>query len=351
MFFVPNFDERDKEKEIAAYDQISQIPKYILQYHLKVFQSFFVLLIILCSDIVKFPYVIFKSIRDRSQQSKNVIAISFSLITTLVLFKLFGIDFDSGLRLMNAQSIYKLWAIYTLFQIIIKFLMKVHVFTHKAIRGAIRKGEKLYIPILLHSLSNALLFGCYSIYNGCYLAGLYGKKNIIFSASIHIQAIIAKKFFPKILETPPVINESINLFVLLFAVVDHLRVGRLSKIKDLVLYHFVCLFVRFVLTALTEDSSKFYKSVCDGAASVCAQFHGSAERTDSSLMLTFPSEVFYLSMFYLFDMGPVFNSAILFACVLLLGLVGPRFIPSPVPQETPTNPQKKEDDVKCKKNE
>lgn len=348
MYVIPNFDERDKEKEIVAYDQIKNMPRDVLYFHLKVFQSFYVLLIIICRNIVMIPFFFFKSKGDKSPQAKNVKSFIISMLCSFTIIYGMGLDFDSGLELMKIQTIYKLWAVYALFQIIIKFMMKVHAFTHKIIRGAIRQEKSLILPILLHSFSTCLLFGCYSIYNGCYLSGLYGKKNIMFSAAIHIQAIIAKKYLPKVLETPPAINEPINLIVLLLSIIDHLRIGNLYEIKDIIIYQFACLFIRFFLTTLTEDSPKFYKSLSEGVNSIYSQFQGNSERTDSSLMLGFPSEVFSVSLLFLLVQGPFINSIFLLIFILLISFIGPILIPKPK-QEQKVNKEEK-DKKNCKKN-
>ncbi|KAH0793247.1 hypothetical protein GPJ56_002805 [Histomonas meleagridis] len=343
MEIIPHFDDLDKEKDIKAYEGIKNIPSITVLSEFKVMQALMAHLSIITGNIVRLPLQLLKY--KSTPEFKNSFALLASIIIAFLGIYFAGLDFDSGLELMKTQTIYKLWAVYTLFQIVIKFLMKVHSYTNKMIRGAIRENKSMIIPILVHSLSNALIFGCYSIYNGCYLAGLYGKKNIMFSASVHIQAIVMKKFFPKIAENN-IASESILRLVMIFSIADHLRVGTVGEVKEIIIYQYICCFARFFLTSISEDADKLRKLYDEGLKDIFAQLNGAKVREELSIMQTFPSEAFTLTVLFLIVQGPFVNSVVTALITVALAFIGPVFIKLNAPKQEKKDEKKEENNEK-----
>jgi len=249
--------------------------------------------------------------------------------------------------MMRTQNIYKLWAAYTLAKVVMRFIVKPHMFTHQMVRGAVRSGSffGLIIAIVLHAISNMVQFSLYAVVNGCYLAGLYGKAHLFFSACFHIQAVIAKKYFPKPLEGPPTIDEPVARIVNLIAVLYHFGDGPIAQVALMVEYEFIWALLRFFLLALTEDGAKLLGNMRRASAAAIWQFQNGDLRFESSLIVLYPFEIFAMTFLNLLLRGRYLARGVVLGIVALFAFVAPGVIASLKPEkpEAPAEPKKKKD--------
>lgn len=316
----PAFHDDDKENDINALNQMKNIPKVAILSEWHVTRALLVHLVLIGRFVVLLPMSLLKF--AKTPEYKHNFAIFASMVISFAGLHYIGVDFEWGFTLMKTQTIYKLWAVYTLLMIVLKYAFRVHRFTHLIIRGAIREGRSLILPIFWHSVSNALLFVCYSISNGTYLAGLFGKSTLFFSACIHIQAVIAKKYLPKILEQAPAVAETTRRVLMIIAIVFHLSYGEFSKITMMIGFEYGCAFARYFLTAMCEDSEKFWLAVKDGASNAIWEFKHNDAKFDDSLLVNVPSEIFAMCVVSMALMGPEFNRICIMGGCIALALVG-----------------------------
>ncbi|OHS96517.1 hypothetical protein TRFO_09901 [Tritrichomonas foetus] len=330
--FCP-FHDDDKETEIKATKSLSYIiPMTLAEFHVE--RSLLVYLTMISRNLLFLPFQFLGGIGN-SQQFKYCFSIIVCTALTFAIPYSLGFSLNSGLTMLRKQSYYKLWAMYTLFFIVLRHLIKIHRHTHKIIRGAIRQNRFLLIPILLHTLSNLMIFGTYNIYIGTYLAGQYGKTGLFISACLHIQAVIAKKYLPKILEIPPQFNEPTNRMVLIFSIAHHLATGKRGPVITLLAFEYGFAFARFFLTSLTEDAGKVYKTLKDGANYAFYQFVHNDATFDESLIANVPIEVFTVITLFLFTQGTNRYKMIIAGVVAAFAVIGTGIVTLFAPSERP----------------
>ena len=333
MHCISKFNDEEKEQEIKSEKLLSYvIPMTFGEIH--VIRAMIVFATMISQFIVVYPYTLISNI-GKSPEYKAAFATYMSMFLACVFLYFLRFDIDSGLIMLRSQSFYKLWAVYTLFFIVLRFLNRIHKHTHRIIRGAIRSGHSLVIPILLHTISTMMISGSYCVYVGAYLAGLYGKAILFISACLHIQAVIAKKYFPKVLETLPHYNETINRFVMLFAIGNHLSDGLFSQIYLMVVFEYSFAFVRFFLTSITEDSKKVYLSLKCGSQSLCYQYIHNDDPFEQSIIMNAPIESFVVLTIFLMKQGPMLNVYVIAAIIAIFALFGPFLVRALAPDTKP----------------
>lgn len=349
MNSIAPFNEVDRESDINAFKTISSvIPMIFAEVH--VFRSLFVYLTMIAGNIVIYPFQLIKGIGNLNDpQYKYGLCIFICIVLTFVIPLLLGYDSEDSLDFVRTQKYYKIWAIYTLFFIIQRFLARVHVHTHKIIRGAIREGKSVFFPIVLHCISNFLILFSYNVYSSTYLAGLYGKKNIFISACLHIEAIIAKKYLPKVLDYPPQFTMPVERLVLLYSILLHVTMGNIRQLIPLIGFEYLFVFFKFFLTAISEDSTSVYQCLKIGADSAFYQFNHNDANIDDSIILNVPIEVFSISTLFLIAKGPTYNTIFLLAGVIVFAVVGRLIVKLLCPKVKPVPPKVGKKDKKDKK--
>jgi hypothetical protein len=247
--------------------------------------------------------------------------------------------------MMSNQSIYKLWAAYTLVKVLMKHVAKMHVWGHRILHASVQTRSIFanFFGILVHAVITLIFFYLYAIYNADYLAGQFLRPSLFFSACFHIQATIAKEFLPKLSENPPAIDEPIQRMVLLIAIVYHLSAHQFSDITIMIGFEYAATFIKFLFCALSEQGSKWYSSLRKGADLAVWQFQHHSGGFDKSLIVLVPTEVFAIGLFTLMIKGPIFNSGVIFGGVIALALLGPLVIKSikvDPPEEQAPEPKK-----------
>ena len=355
---IPKFSDEEKDAELNAYKEMSHIPQVTLLTELHVTRALVCHLLQISRCLISLPLSLLRGFG--TPEHKHAFAIVLSEVLPLAALLAAGVDFAWGFELMKRQTIYKLWAVYTLLMIVLKFAFKMHKHTHLIIRGAIRENRSIILPILCHSFSNGFLFICYSISNGTYLAGLFGKAQLFFSACLHIQAIITKKYLPKVLEQNPSISEPIYRTLILFALAFHLTYGEWQQVLMMIEFECGCALGRWLLTSLTEDAPKFYNAVKTGAAGLMWESAHNDSRFDESMLVLIPSEAFAMCVASMMLMGPLVNTiglavavvGVWIVCPIVIKALGPKEKPPPVPKEEKKKKDKdgdaKEDDKKKK---
>jgi hypothetical protein len=323
------FLDDDKDRDDAAYSQIFSIPKISLGSEFHVLRILLVHLTLIAGHLVLLPLWAIKAITSgtllSTPESCHSFAILLSSVLTIFLILVAGINLNFSYDLISTQKYYKLWAAYTLSKVIIRFCVRMHSFTHRMLRGAIRSSGivALVIGAAVHSVSTFIYFVIYTIVNGCYLAGLLGKQGLFFSAVLHIQAVIAKKYFPKPTEGPPSVDEPINRTVLIVAVVYHMAKRPFETVSLMVKFEFASAIVRFFMTALTEDGGKLYEIMSQGSNNAVWSFQNSEARFENSLIASYPFEVFALLFLNLVFAGSVLYGVTIAGGIVAVALAGP----------------------------
>lgn len=330
---IPKFSDEEKDSELQAFGDMSQIPRVTLFTELHVTKALVCHLLQISRCIISLPLSLLRGFG--TPEHKAAFAIVASEVIAMAAVLAAGLDFSWGFELMKRQTIYKLWAVYTLLMIVLKFAIKMHKFTHLVIRGAIRENKSIVLPILCHSFTNLFLFMCYSVSNGTYLAGLFGKSQLFFSACIHIQAIITKKYLPKVLDQNPCISEPINRTLMLLALAFHLTYGNWRQVLMMIEFEYGCAFGRWMLTSLTEDSTKFYDAVRTGTLRLIWESAHNDSRFDESMLVLIPSEIFAMSVVSMMIMGPLQNTIALGGIVVGVWIVAPLLVKLMCPKEKP----------------
>jgi hypothetical protein len=347
---TPPFSDNDKEREEFAFKQVAEIPKVTFVSELLVIRSLLVHLTLTAGQVITLPLWVLKTVftwRLDSPEAVHSVAIFFSSLVTLLLTYVLPLSYDRAFEMMKTQSIYKLWAAYTLVKVVMKHVTKMHVFGHRILRGAIRTGSffSVVIGVLLHGFITAILFYLYALYNATYLTGLFGKPLLFFSACFHIQAVITKKWLPKVTENPPAIEEPIQRMVLLIAVVYHISYGTFDRVVMMIGFEYAVTFIRFFLCSLTDDAAKWFGALSKGADVTIWQYQNNDARLEESLIVLVPTEVFAVGLVTLIIKGPVQNSIAIGGFLVVFALIGPIVINKinvTKPKETPPANEKKE---------
>lgn len=352
MNAITLFNEVDKETDVAAYNTVPYIiPTLFAEIH--VLRSLFVFLSMIAGNIVIYPFQLIRNLGNlKDPQCKYAACIFLSTLFPFVIPFLLGYDVELALDFVKGQKFYKIWAIYTLFFIIQKFLVRVHVHTHKIIRGAIREGKSVVVPTLLHSISNFFILFAYNVYSGTYLAGLYGKAGIFISACLHIQAVVTKKYLPKVLDIPPQFSFPTARIVLIYSIALHLSMGEFSQVIALIEFEYIFVTIKMFLTALSEDSANVYQTLKVGADMAFYQFSHNDAPIDDSIIANVPIEVFAINTLFLLAKGPIMNTAVIAGVVLFFAIVGRLVVKLLCPKTKPVLLVVKKDkkDKKNKKN-
>jgi hypothetical protein len=344
----PTFLDDDEDKETSAYQQISNVPKvtFVTEFH--VLRIAFVVLSLIASHLVVLPWLLLRYLVTfrlfATPENVHAFSVFLSFVLAVAAVKIAGVSLDSALALMRGQHIYKLWAAYALVKVVLRFAVRPHAFTHRMLRGAVRAGSLWGIAaaIVLRAVSTAVQFVLYAIVNGCYLAGLYGRPHLFFSACFHIQAVIAKKYFPKPLEAPPEIEEPIGRIVNCAAVLCHFGDGELEKIATMVEYEFIWAAIRFFLVALTSDGAKLLSNMKRAGQTAIWQFQNGESRFQAGLIVRYPFEPLAIVFFGLLFRGKIVAKNVVRISLLFAALVAP-FIINRIKVEKPPSdePEKK----------
>lgn len=322
MNSVPPFLDSDKDTDNQAFATIPYvIPTIFSEIH--VLRCLFVYLTMIANQIVFFPLEIIARIKQINEpRHKYALCVFICWLITFLIPVVFQIPLEISLSIILNQKFYKIWKFFTLMFIVQRFLAKVHVHTHKILRGAIWQGKSLFFPIVIHTISNTLILFAYDIYFGAYLAGLYGKAGLFVSACLHIQALVAKKFLPKVLDYPPNYTLPTERLVMIFSIVLHLRQGTFDKVYQLILFEYGFALLKSFLVSISEDSQNFYEALKYGADGAFFRFYNGEHSIAGSIMVNFPIEVFSIVTLLLIVKGPIFNSMCIAGVVLFFSVIG-----------------------------
>lgn len=341
--YAPIFNDNDKEIEESAYEAMKYIPVMPFFVEWQMLRAIYVTFIVTAQNLIILPISLLK-VKLSDPRYKHSIAIFSSMVLSFCAIYFSGLSFDSGLQLMKAQSIYKLWAVYTLCMIVGKYLARIHTFTHKIIRGAIRKNRSIFFPIIVHALSNLLYFAYFSIVNGTYIAGLYGKASLFLSACIHIQAVIAKKFLPKVVEGSPIITQTSQRLSAIIALAHHMYLGPIEEVKLMIYFELGCSLCKSLLASLTEDSPKYMKAMKGGADAVIYDFLENNSRIENSFIALAPTEIYSIIVVFLILQGPLILTFGLLGGLGFFSFVAPFFVfrPAAPPADKKDDAEKQE---------
>ena len=282
---VPRFCDEEKEAEVGAYREMAQIPRVALLTELQVMRATVCYVREIANCLIGLPL---KAMKERDLHAGCVVA---SIVLPLAVLHVGGLSFVSGFSFMKQQSIYKLWSVYGLAMIVLRYLFKVHKFTHIVIYRSVAEKRSVILPVLWHSVSNLLVFACLSVCCGTFIAGLFGKAGVFFAACIHTQATIIKKFLPKPLEQDSVVQEPLSRLLVLFALAVHLTYGELPQVLLMIQFEFGCAFARWLLMSMTSDSSAFYNKLRSNVDALRAN-----SKFEESVLVRFPVEAFAMAV-------------------------------------------------------
>ena len=303
MSCVPRFCDEEREAEVGAYREMTQIPRVALLTEFQVMKATACYLGEIANCMIGWPL---KAVRERNVHAGCVV---ISMVLPLAVLHVGGLSFVSGFSFMRQQLIYKLWSVYGLAMIVLRYLFKVHRFTHSVMYRAVAEKCGLILPVLWHSVSNLLVFACLSVCAGTFIAGLFGKAGVFFAACVHTQATIIKRFLPKPLEQDSAVQEPLSRLLVLFALAVHLTYGQLRQVLLMIEFEFGCAFARWILMSLTFPT--FYDKLRSSVAALRA-----SSKFEESLLLRFPAEAFAMAVASLVLVGPAANSAAIAATTL-----------------------------------
>jgi hypothetical protein len=326
-FVTSRFSADEQGREEFAFKQVSKIPEITFISEYLVTRTLLLHLTLVAQHVILLPiwtHVAFFKSQFNSRESRHTLGIYLSFAITLGLTFVLPVSYDAAFDLMKTQSIYKLWAVYALVKIVVRHAIKMHKFGHRVLRGAVRTDSfpLFLVGVGVHTAITTLYFYLFALYNACYLAGLCGKSKLFFSACVHIQAAILKKWLPKVTESPPAVEEPCQRMVLWVAVLYHLTSGAFSEIVMMIGFEYVATFGRYFLCSFTEDASKWYEALRKGADAQVLQFQRNDSRLDASLIVQIPTEMFAVGVASLIFKGPLFNSVLIGVSLLGLAMVG-----------------------------
>lgn len=248
----------------------------------------------------------------RSDNGRYSIALVLSMLIPLCLVHATGFSFCTGFEFCRQQPIYKLWSIYGLLWVVISYLAKVHKQTHLILRSSIANNNSLLLPVFWHSVSNLLIFICLSVDAGTFIAGLFGKAGLFFTACIQTQGIILKKFLPKPLTPDPAAREPSHLLLVALAVAVHLTCG--GNLRDIAFFielDLACTLARWVVVSMTSDGISFYEHLRETVNSFAQECRGTVVPFEKSIIVRVPIEAFAMSVVSLALLGPTLASLLL----------------------------------------
>lgn len=262
---------------------------------------------------------------DSSPTGKHLKA---TLIGTLVAFGIIvfawlvrGVTFDSAHEFVKHQPYYKIWAIYTIFLIIGRFVAKIRRNSHLVLRGAIRSESSLIFPIIIHAFSVIFQYVHLAFVNGAYLAAFGGAKNLFTSAILHIQCVVTKKFLPKISEGNPVLNEGMNRVVALFAFIYNTKRNSLGSGLKILYFEFFFALVRYFLVAFSDENAKFLEGFEKKSKNLYGILTGKKCQRDDSLIFQIPNEAYALLLIYFIISGSFIMKLFAIAIIALFSVV------------------------------
>jgi hypothetical protein len=170
------------------------------------------------------------------------------------------------------------------------------------------------------------------------------------SACFHIQAVIAKKYFPKPLEGPPTREEPVARAVVLVAVLYHFGGADVAQVALMWQFEFVWAIARFALLALTEDGIELYQLMKTAHGDITNQIKSGADRFEESAVVIYPFEIFALIFLNLLLRGKREARLATLAIVLGFGFVAPAVYSLFGPKKAASvEPEKKKQDDETKK--
>lgn len=356
MNSVPPFLDGDKEADAQAFATVPYVIPTIFS-ELHVFRCIFVYLTMIANQIVFFPLELIARIKLMNDpRHKYALCVFICWLITFLIPVVFRIPLEISITIILNQKFYKIWKFFTLMFIVQRFLAKVHIHTHKILRGAIWQGKSLFFPIIIHTISNFLILFAYDIYFGSYLAGLYGKPGLFISACLHIQALVAKKFLPKVLDYPPNYTLPAERLIVLFSILLHLRTEPFGKVIGLITFEYSFVLIKSFLVSISEDSKEFYEQLKFGADGAFFRFYNGEHSISGSIIVNFPIEVFSIFTLLLIVKGPFINSICILAAVLLFAFVGSAIcnnvgkgIKIPLAEEKPAEEEAKKEKTESEK--
>lgn len=322
MNSVPPFLDADKDGDFQAFSTLPLIiPTIFSEIH--VFRCLFVYITMIARQIIFFPIDLIRKMNDRNEpRYKYSLSIFICWLIAFLIPVVFRLPLEISLDIILGQSFYKIWKFYTLVFILQRFLAKVQIHTHKVIRGAIWGNKSLFFPIVLHTICNILILLSYDFYFGSFLAGLYGKSGLFVSALLHIQALVTKKFLPKVLDYPPNYTMPCDRLVMIFAILVHIRNHPFEKVYGIIIFEYFFAFVKFFLVSISPDSVGMHHSLKYGADSAFIRFRNGEESVSDSVITNFPIEVFSIITLLLIVNGPLVNSLCILGAVLFFAFAG-----------------------------
>jgi hypothetical protein len=163
------FDDSDKEREDSAFKQVFQIPTMTLISELYVTRTLFLHLTLIAQHIVILPlwspWTILTN-RFHSAEAQHSIGVFLALALAFSSTFFLPVSYEAAFELLRSQSIYKLWAVYTLVKIVMRHAVKMHVFGHRVLRGAVRTGSfpRFVVGVFVHAVITTIYFYLFAMY-------------------------------------------------------------------------------------------------------------------------------------------------------------------------------------------
>ena len=302
---VPRFSDCERDAELQAYKAMSSIPEVIFLSEVQVLKAVGCFISQIGRCIFGLPIRAFREFRYS-------ITLFLSMLIPLCLVHAAGFSFCSGFEFARQQPIYKLWSIYGLLWVVISYLAKVHKQTHLILRSSIANNNNLLLPVFWHSVSNLLIFVCLSIDAGTFIAGLFGKAGLFFTACVQTQGIILKKFLPKPLNPDPAAREPSHRLLVALAVAVHLTCG--GNLRDIAFFielDWACALARWVVLSMTSDGIGFYEHLRETVNSFTQECRGGVVPFEKSIIFRIPIEAFAMAVISLSLLGPTLVSLLL----------------------------------------
>ena len=343
---IPSFESNDDKIYTEAYQSMNYIFKYPFSCEFEIIKGIFVYLIYIFRHFLTIPLKLISYKNKNSFEFLNLFSILMSVIISYGFVLATGFTLETSLNIIKNQKLYKIWAIYTIFLIVGKFLTKTNRQTHLLIRGAIKSNNSIFLPIILHSLSNFLNYSYLNIIISTHLAGFGGKNGLFLSACLHIQAVFLKKFLPKAAESTAFNNEIQNRLLVIFSLIFFSTYENIFNGILILIFEYGSAFLRFFLVSLTSDSIKFIDFLKFESKEYLLQVKGSPSNINNSLFFNIPHESFALILISLIIESGIIHQLIIIILIIVFYFISKLIfnpqIKSKIEKEKEINKPKKE---------
>lgn len=257
---TPPLNDEDAAADIETYERLKDIVLYPFHIEYLAFKGVLIQLFFATRDFLLLPIFLIKPSKDPLKTQYNSV-VALGLIITCAIMHIFSITIEDAVEIISQQKIYKIWAIYTIVIIMVRYTPKMHNMGYQAIRGALRLKKSLVGPLITKIVADSFEYFLLTLQAGTLIAGSGGKNNLFLSAVLHIEFIVFKKFIPKASDGNPLVFEATNRILMGIAVLNHWQFAKYNECYVLIFCEYFFAMIRFYFVAFSDEASKYQRKM------------------------------------------------------------------------------------------